>query len=71
MQKKLTRTPFAFDYKALTIKDAIAPTTDELLSLIEPLVKTYTAEPVEVEITPEMVKKIVQIMHNLPENDKL
>lgn len=77
VQKRPTRTPFEFDYKALTVKDGLPgrdapmPTTDELLALIEPLVKTYTAEPQEPKITPEIVKEIVQMMHALPENDKL
>ncbi len=53
--------------------EAPAPTTDTLSALIEPLVKHHIAatKPPEVEITPELVKKIVQMMHSLPEIDKL
>ncbi len=51
----------------------VAPSSDKLQSIIEPLVKHHVGllQAPELEITPEMVKKIVQAMHNLPEVDKL
>ncbi len=53
--------------------EAPAPSADKLSAIIEPLVKHHVAlaEKPEVEITPEMVKKVIAIMHTLPEADKL
>lgn len=51
----------------------LPPTEDKLRGIIEPLISKIAADiqiP-EVEITPDIVKKIVQMMHTLPENDKL
>ncbi len=60
--------PIRFSYK-----EAPAPSDFSLQSLIIPLVKQAMAElqPKEAEVTPEQVKKIIQIMHSLPEMDKL
>ncbi len=78
-QTSKIRTPFKFNYDALTVKDGKAgkdgrtPTTDEILALIKPLVKHSLAEigTPEMEITDDVVKAIVQKMHSLPEQDKL
>ncbi len=53
--------------------EAPAPSADKLSAIIEPMVKHHVAaaEKPEVEITPEMVKKVIAIMHSLPEADKL
>ncbi len=55
------------------IMDAPAPSTDELLAIIVPLVKHAIAELEKptVEITSEVVKQIIQVMYSLPETDKL
>jgi len=74
--------PFKFNYDALKIKDgkdgkdAPPVSHDTLRGIIEPLVKQHLAaqeskENELAEITPEFVKKIVQMMHELPEMDKL
>lgn len=70
--------PFKFDLEALKVKngkdgkDALPPSEGMLRAIIEPLVKQIHEETKEpLEITSELVKKIVQIMHSLPENDKL
>ncbi len=53
--------------------ESAPPNTSELMAIIEPLVKRYVESlpPQEMEITPEVAKKIVQTMHGLAENDKL
>jgi len=53
--------------------EAPPPSTDTLQAIIEPLVRHHVGQiaPPQMEITPEMVKQIVQIMHSLPEADKL
>ncbi len=60
--------PIKFSYK-----EAPVPSDFSLQALIVPLVKQAMAElaPKELEVTPEMVKKVISVMHSLPENDKL
>ncbi len=61
-------TPVRFSYK-----EAPVPSDFSLQALIVPLVKQAMAElaPKELEVTPEMVKKVISVMHSLPEMDKL
>ncbi len=51
----------------------VAPPTDKLTAIIEPLIRHHVGllQAPQLEITPEIVKKIVQAMHSLPEMDKL
>ncbi len=52
---------------------SIAPTAEELLAIIEPVVRHHVGQldlP-KLEITREVVKEIIGVMHALPENDKL
>ncbi len=60
--------PIKFSYK-----EAPVPSDFSLQALIVPLVKQAMAElaPKEMEVTPELVKKVISVMHSLPENDKL
>ncbi len=53
--------------------EAPAPSADKLSAIIEPMVKHHVAqaEKPTVEITPEIVKQIISVMHSLPEADKL
>ncbi len=55
------------------LMEAPAPSTTDLMAIIEPLVRRHieSMQMPEVEVTPEMVKKIIAQMHSLPENDKL
>lgn len=60
-------TPFKFDYEAL--KKPRAEVIKEKAAAVP------TSEPIviqkEFEITPELVKEIIKVMHTLPEGDKL
>lgn len=53
--------------------EAPPPSTTTLSAIIEPLVAHHVAtiEKPTVEVTPELVKQIIAVMHSLPETDKL
>lgn len=78
----LRPSPFKFDYQSLKPKDVIVtkevsrPTHEELLPIITPIVKQLIEEKepiksIPFELTPEIVKQIVVLMHQLPETDRL
>ncbi len=80
IKKKAVRSPFIEEFiKAKNGNDGITPkkgvdylTPEEVDSLkAEILAEVNMRETPELEIDKEFVKKIVQIMHSLPENDKL
>lgn len=65
------KSSFKFDYNALKGR-GVEPLQD-LRPIVEPLVKQYLAslEAPTLELTPEIVKEIIKLMHSLPEVDKL
>ena len=68
---------FKIPYESMKTKEVVirevAPSAEDMMAAIIPLVRQHLAEigTPEITITPEMVKQIIQIMHTLPENDKL
>lgn len=75
--RKTRRSPFSLEYEAYKTKDGApgqpgkdghTPTRDELVALIRPLIEELKPS---LEIDEDTVRKIIDIMHSLPENDKL
>lgn len=75
--KKAIKTPFTFPYKAITENTAVFTQIETLqkelkaLKMVVPQTTILEKEPIPFELTSEMVKEIVKMMHKLPENERL